>query len=45
MFEEFDEQYAYISGPALGLLVIGWAILPRRNRFLSRFGLLRDNGR
>ena len=45
MFEEFDEQYAYFAGAALGLLVIGWVILPRRNRFLSRFGLLRDNGR
>ncbi len=45
MFEEFDEQYAYFAGAALGLLIVGWAILPRRNRFLSRFGLLRDNGR
>ncbi len=42
MFEEFDEQYGYFVGAALVLLLLGWMILPRKNRFLSRFGLLRD---
>ena len=45
MFEEFDEQYGYFAGAALGLLVIGWGILPRRNRFMARFALLKESGR
>lgn len=45
MFEEFDEQYGYFAGAALGLLMIGWGILPRRNRFMARFALLKEGGR
>ena len=45
MFEEFDEQYGYFVGAALVLLIIGWAILPRRNHVLARFGILADRGR
>lgn len=39
MFEEFDEQYQYLLGVALLLLLIEAFILPRKNPLLSKYNI------
>ena len=45
MFEEYDEQYGLFLGAALVCLLVGWAILSRKNRLLARFNIFRSTDR
>lgn len=41
MFDEYDEQYRAPLAVALVCLLIGWAMLDRKNRLLARFDIFR----
>ena len=41
MFEEYDEQYGGFLWAALVFLVVGWAMLDRKNRLLAQFNIFR----
>lgn len=41
MFEEYDEQYGWFLAAALFCISVGWAILSRKNRLLTRFNIFR----
>lgn len=44
VFEAYDEQYQYLVGLALLLLVVEFYILPRKNRILARFSIFKQHG-
>jgi Ca-activated chloride channel family protein len=39
MFEEYDEQYGWFLGAALVCVMLGWAMLSRKNHLLSRLNI------
>ena len=41
-FEEFNEQYQYLLGAALLLLLLEFLLLDRRNPLLARFNIFRQ---
>ena len=41
VFEDFNEQYQYLIGLALALLLLEFAMLERRSRLLARFNIFR----
>lgn len=41
MFEEYNEQFQYLLGGALALLLFEWIIMTRRNRLLARFNIFK----
>ena len=41
-FEEFDEQYGWLAGAALVLLLLEFFLLDRRNPLLARFNIFRQ---
>ncbi len=42
-FEEYDEQYRLFLAGALVLVLMGWAILGRKNRVLARFDIFKKD--
>jgi Ca-activated chloride channel family protein len=42
VFEEYDEQYQYLVGAALALLLLEMLMIPRKNRILARFNIFRS---
>lgn len=43
VFEEYDEQYQYLVGAALVLLLIEMLIINRKNRILARFNIFKPS--
>ncbi len=41
MFESYDEQYQYFLAAALGLVMLGWLILTRKNHILAKFNIFK----
>jgi Ca-activated chloride channel family protein len=41
MFDEYDEQYGLFLGAGLVSVLLGWAMLSRKNRLLARFNIFR----
>ena len=44
VFEEFDEQYQYLLGAALVLLLLEMAVMGRRNPWMARFDIFHRRG-
>ena len=41
VFEDFNEQYQYMIGAALILLMINFIMIDRKNRILARFNIFK----
>lgn len=43
VFDEYNEQFQYLLAAALFFLLLGFAILPNKNKLLARFSIFHDN--